>query len=414
MRGNTRTDDFGTYQKSTLYSKSSTISVIMLLPAFFLYQILISYGVMPPFAGGYFTAACLALLPLLTITYFLCHGKRAVIQTHDFAYFAFLIYFATIALSHRALGAEKYLLEWHLISSIQMASMYLAFKGAFSTLNKNRKLLIFLSATLSTLVICLSSDGAFNPRIASSENDSIVSYQGFALSLFLMSCLSIFLSGTTLLRVSLYGLSLTALYLNGARSEFAGFLIFSMCFEFFRSKSKPIGIFLLAIIIVATTSIFLFGVVEIPSNRVTNLLNLESDNSSNIRNEIATSGIEKILQSPLTGSYGDYEQGLYIHNIFSSWQDLGLIGFIFFCLLITVPIASLLKRVLLRRNSSTADCMILSLLISAFILLIFGKYFTYLVVPAVLGLYSGLVRSRSRNESTALSDRPDSPDLKTN
>lgn len=387
--------DWGYGSSSSAYEKSCHFAVFMLLPVFFVYQVSIAAGLIPAFAGGYFSAACFVILPVTALSYLVCQLKSGIIQGSDLLYFTFLGYFAFVVILNFLSGADQYLLEWHLISAVQMLSIYLAFNGIALGLDRNRKKYIFTTITLCTLVIALSSNGVFNPREMSENQESLVSYQGFALSLFLMSCLSIGATRTTIARLGLYLLFASALYLNGARSEFAGFLIFSTLFEFFRSHNRSLG--LLSICAFSTIIILTiaFELVEIPSNRVTNLLNLESDNSSNIRDEISREGLLKIMDNPFIGSYGSYEKGYYIHNILSSWQDLGIIGFLLFLATIFTPIAILTIKVMRRRNNNRADCMILAMLSSCLILLIFGKYFTYLVAPACLGLYSAIRRNRA-------------------
>lgn len=409
MKHNTHADDWGYPEDSNLYSTLSTYAILILLPVFFFYQIFIAYRIIPAFAGGYFTAACLTLLPFLFLAYFLSNAKSGIIQMQDFIYFLFLAYFIVVAAANRALGADQYLLEWHIISAAHMACIYLAFKGAFVALLHNRYKIILSALITASLVISLSSGGVFNPRSLSDGNESLASYQGFAFSLFILSCMSIPLTKSATVRVALYAIFLIALYLNGARSEFAGFVVFSVAYEFFRSKSKSVGIILISTVILIAVAVFASGTIEIPSNRVTNLLDLQSDNSSNVRDEIASSGMEKILNNPLTGSYGDYERGYYIHNIFSAWQELGLLGFAFFSFILTAPIAILSTRVLVQRLNNKANCMILAMLCSCLVLLVFGKYFTYLVTPAALGLYSGLVRSNPHHNGNrhTTSDMPD-------
>ena len=47
-----------------------------------------------------------------------------------------------------------------------------------------------------------------------------------------------------------------------------------------------------------------------------------------------------IFQNPVFGSYAshfDLGRGHYIHNILSSWQQYGLLGFILYTLLVVIP-----------------------------------------------------------------------------
>lgn len=372
----------------------SHLSVFLLLPAFFFYQLFTSLGYMPAFAGGYFSVACIVLLMPLSLSYIFASAGGGSLPRADMAYFGFLFLFVFIVLINRAWGADAYLLEWHLLSALQMFCVYIAFKGISCSIYKNRYKYILTVLVAAGSVIYLSKDGVFDPRSFSGASDSTVSYQGFALFLYVFSCLSVFTVKSRVSRGAIYLVLLYALYLNGARSEFAGFVFFITIFEVCKFKYKTVGLSLVALALLLVVSLFAFDAVEVKSNRVANLANLQEDNSSNVRNELSREGFEKILDSPLLGDYGNYEQGFYIHNVTSVWLDLGLLGFVYFMLLLLVPMARLFVQIFLKRKGSNLSCMVFSLLVSSFLLLVFGKYFTYLVAPAALGLYSGL-RGRS-------------------
>lgn len=372
------------------YEKVCHAALFILLPGFFVYQTSLALGLIPAFAGGYFSAACFVVLPFVLVLYVCAcvyHGKIKVI---DLAYFLFLIYFSTVALSNYAVGAPSYLLEWHLISIIQMLCVYIVFRGVLAGLKRYAKGYILVSLCLSLIVFALSNEGVFNPSSLVEDQEGLVSYQGFALVLFLLSCLSIGCMHILSLRMALYVVFAAALYLNGARSEFAGFIIFFVLFEFSASRNRALGSLLILFVALFAVSIVAFEFVEVPANRVTNLINLEADNSSRVRDELSSSGFSTIMDSPLLGSYGAYDQGFYIHNILSSWMDLGFLGFIFFLLLMGWPVIVLFVKVFVSADADRVDCFVLAMLGACLILLIFGKYFTYLVSPACLGLYASL------------------------
>jgi O-antigen ligase len=135
------------------------------------------------------------------------------------------------------------------------------------------------------------------------------------------------------------------------------------------------------------------GVVELPESRITALADLKQDNSSNERDRMARDGMEKIFESPLTGAYGEYEEGGYIHNIMSVWQETGFLGALFFLFMLGVPVAKLISAII-AEQSSHKDNVAISILLTAILLLIAGKYFTYLLVPAALAAYSCLNKNR--------------------
>ena len=57
---------------------------------------------------------------------------------------------------------------------------------------------------------------------------------------------------------------------------------------------------------------------------------LENDESLNDRRAIFSERLFSINESPILGSYGDYDLGRYAHNMFSVWDDYGLVGLFLF------------------------------------------------------------------------------------
>lgn len=384
--------DFANY--TFTYEWSCHVALFVLLPGFFVYQTMLALGVIPAFVGGYFSAACIAVLPFVLMFYVCGLIGSGKIQVLDIVYFLFLIYITVTALAHHSQGAASYLLEWHLISVVQMLCVYIVFRGVLPGLGNHARWYIITTVLLSAVVFTLSSEGAFNPRGLSDDHTGLVSYQGFALVLFLLSCLSIGSTPARWLRIVLYIVFAAALYLNGARSEFAGFIVFSILFEFFISRHRILAFVFILGFAAIVTMMLIFGVVELPSNRVANLVNLEVDNSARVRDELSLSGFSKIMDSPLFGDYGAYEQGFYIHNILSAWMDLGFAGFFLFLSLTCIPPALLFWKIINSAKVDARACMVLAMLCACLILLVFGKYFTYLVSPACLGLYSSLSNAK--------------------
>ena len=154
------------------------------------------------------------------------------------------------------------------------------------------------------------------------------------------------------------------------------------------SRNKGLPILSLIIIAVGSVATISSGLVEIPDSRVANLLDLQHDSSSNERSRIASEGLNKIMESPILGSYGKYEKGEYIHNILSAWYDLGLFGFLFILIISIAPALELGINIALGRAQTNREISAFSILAVTIVLLLVGKYFTYLLLPAALGLYS--------------------------
>ncbi|CAI3797068.1 hypothetical protein GLGCALEP_01709 [Pseudomonas sp. MM221] len=356
-------------------------------PGTILYYVAISQHVLPPINAGFFGLMCtvslLAILPIYTIDTI----KTRRIQSIDLAFLLFLIAFALIAIWHGFQTADKSLMNWHLISIAQSIAVFILCKKVFSN-RENESWIITLGwAMASASIILLSQDGRFALRDISDDVGIIPSYQTFA---FCYMVATVFIAAKTnsrLLRNLVHITALTCLFINSARSEFAGYIFFVATLEFlsFKNKSTPIilAFTALSLILIAITT----ETVKLPESRITALADLKNDNSSNERDRMSKEGIDKILANPILGAYGEYEEGGYIHNIMSVWQETGLLGALFFIFLITTPALRGIADVL-SVKSDHLSMVALSLILTAILLLIAGKYFTYLLVPTALALCS--------------------------
>lgn len=370
--------------------KIALFAMLALFPGSFFYQVSVGTGLIPAFAGGYFGVTCAALFAILATRYAFRTLATFNIQIFDALYLGFIIYFATVAAFHAFVIGNSEFLAWHFGSIIQCATVYLIFKGMTQHSNTSRNILWLSVAGMTACIFYLMEGGVFSIRDIAVDKENISSYQGFALAYLLSSIIAIANTKGRAFRIMAYPVLAYALYVNGARSEFAAFLIFIVLFEVCKSNIKVLSVLAAMSAIAAVSALLYTGAINLPENRVTRLLNLSEDNSAVVRNQISEAGFSKILESPLLGSYGNYEQGYYIHNILSVWLDLGLLGFIYFFSLIFFPMLFIGVKVMTGGKSNTDNAFMFSSMFACFALLVFGKYFTYLMLPAVLGYYSAI------------------------
>lgn len=365
----------------------SNIVFSLTFPGTILYYVAISQHIFPPINSGFFGIMCtlslLTMLPLYIINAFSA-GK---IQPIDFAFFLFLGAFALIVVWHGAQTPDKSLMTWHLVSIAQSIAVFLLCKKTFSDTENSSWIITLSWIAASACILIFSKDGRFALREMSGDVGIIPSYQTFALCYMVTTTFIITKVKSRSLRYIVHIIALTCLYINSARSEFAGYLFFAALLEFlsYKNKSTPIIlafiIFSFAIVAITTEA------VKLPESRITALADLQNDNSSNERDRMSKEGIEKIFESPITGAYGQYEEGGYIHNIMSVWQETGIFGALFFILLITTPALRGITEILSRKPDHLS-IVGLSLILTTILLLVAGKYFTYLLVPTALALCS--------------------------
>lgn len=360
-------------------------------PGTILYYVAISQHAFPPISAGFFGLMCILSLTLALPLYAGETLKTGKIQIIDSAFFFFLGAFALIVIWHGVQSADNSLMSWHLASIAQSIAVFVLCKKTFSTKENGSTLITIFWLAASACILIFSENGRFALRSMVTDVGIIPSYQTFALCYMVTTTFVATRVHLRSLRYIVHLLALICLYVNSARSEFAGYMFFAAVFEFLSHKKKSTPIILafitLGLAFLAITS----EAVKLPESRITALADLQNDYSSNERDRMSGEGIKKIFDSPITGAYGQYEEGEYIHNIMSVWQETGLLGALFFMFILLTPALRGMADVL-SGESSRLSLAGLSLILTTILLLIAGKYFTYLLVPTALALYSASKR----------------------
>jgi O-antigen ligase len=132
------------------------------------------------------------------------------------------------------------------------------------------------------------------------------------------------------------------LYILGARSELVSFLVLAIVLVVLFTL-KDIRYFLYFIIggLLFFLALAVIGI-EIQS-RQTELINLASSRSWQVRMYLQDIAIKLIIQSPILGVFGGHvleggSTSTYSHNVLSAWVNYGVVGFLLYILLTTIAI----------------------------------------------------------------------------
>lgn len=370
-----------------MVTRISNILFALTFPGTILYYVAISQHILPSISSGFFGLMC--ILSLLTISplYSIDIFRAGKIQPIDCAFFLFLTAFALIVIWHGTQNPDTSLMTWHLASIAQSTAVFILCKKTFSSQENKSWLIALFWLLASACILTFSEGGRFALREISGDVGVIPSYQTFALCYMVTTIYIVTKVNSRPLRQIVHIIALICLYVNSARSEFAGYIFFAAVLEFLSYKNKSTPIILAFITLGFAFAAITTEAVKLPESRITALTDLKNDNSSNVRDRISGEGIEKIFENPITGAYGQYEEGEYIHNIMSVWQETGIAGALFFILLITTPALRGIADAL-SGNSHYPSMIALSLILTVILLLFAGKYFTYLLVPTALALCS--------------------------
>lgn len=358
----------------------------LLFPGTILYYVAVTIHVIPPLVGGYFGAiSALSLLMLfpLSVWDMLRRGRMELVE---FSYMLFLLFFTAIVIWNGVFGNSRFMV-WHLVSVLQSLTVFILCKRVFSGGVEGSRIVLFCWLAASICILTFTVDGRFMLRGMADDVGQIPSYQTFALCYFIATAFIVRSAKNRQLRMGVHIIALACLYINSARSEFAGYVFFALLLEFLSYRKKTTPIIIGAIVIGLSSVMLATGDITIPESRVATLVNLQEDNSNNERGRMAREGMEKIFNSPIVGAYGEYEEGGYIHNVMSVWQETGIVGVIFFTLLAFLPLIQGCVSYSFRGSTHQSNIAI-SLLATSILLLIVGKYFTYLMFPAALAIYA--------------------------
>jgi hypothetical protein len=375
------------------------LTLLLLFPGFFFYQTLLGLGKIGALLGGYFSEITVLLfLPLL-----LFYGKKirqnAKLFTKTDLYFAiFIAYFIIIIAANFFSGANIAIIQAHSRSIAYYLTLFITFK--FMDLNSSlfKPFIIFNFIAMSAIIFLFSVDGTFYlaSQNLAKDSENVASYQGFSRSYFIVSIVIISFIKSLEVRVLIYCLAVSALYVNGARSEFVALLFMLPIIEIYRSKNKLNTLIFIGVFVGIVALNFALIISLLPTNRMLELIDLSQSTSANARNYLNAQALNTIFSNPVFGDYGSYAPGDYAHNLLSAWVDLGIFGFFYLLMLLIIPDLFLISDGFLH-NKISDDFLLAFCLISTTIFLLSTSHgFNDMTTGAALGAYANYRSGRGR------------------
>lgn len=395
-------------------------SFLLLFPGFFFYHSALGLQLIPPVLGGYFSPVALLLSPVLIATYLVKVRKsKALLTNIDLGFFAFVFYFfLVVAINAIFFHANADVVKMHLVAIFHLVVVFMIFKFSEFSLK-----FVFWGALIcwigmTMIIFFMSNDGFFYLRQqeATTNQDVVATYQGFGRSYFLTFLVLAPFIKRMPARIPVYLVSIAALYVNGARSEFVGALVAVVAVEVLMTKRRAVALGLLATFAIVGYLYATEFINMLPENRTLQLLEVDECSSCNDRRATVAYAIEVIKNSPLVGDFGNYivdieneTPGSYAHNIVSAWVDLGFLGFVWLLLLFLVPLSTLISDAnSVRGKSNLSELLLpLTLLLVTLVLLFTAKQFTYMLTGAALGSYANYcMKKRKRRTDSLLFPKP--------
>lgn len=307
---------------------------LLLFPGFFFYQTLLGIGAIPAFLGGYFTLVAMVLLvPLAGALFYAVKRGRTYATPLDLCLVLLAIYYLLVLATNFASGATQIIVERYVASIIFCFETYVIFRMIDFDDKHFLRIIVISLLIMSVITYYFSVGGFFFLQALGEAKDpaSLATYQGFARSYIYTYLIVVAVTRSMLLRYLLYAVATTALFLNGARSEFSAIMFLIPAVELYYAKQRLYAIFALLLL-----SVFLVGGVEtivsaLPENRILQLLDLSHSSSAITRQRFTGDALRTIWSSPVFGNFASYPDGHYAHNVLTTWVDFGLFGFLFFC-----------------------------------------------------------------------------------
>jgi len=219
--------------------------------------------------------------------------------------------------------------------------------------DSSKAIQVLLLAILATVVLNINVSSMMY-AFGVNDSDSALSYQGLARSAAYTALAAIAFSFGQRKELAFFLMGAVSIFFIGARSELVAYMLLLpiICYLQYKNgggrKILGVGVLVMGGIIFAGTA----WIDQISTSRQFQLFDIGNSTSMQARNQLSESGWEGIAGSPFVGDFGGHviygSSGGYMHNAFSAWRQLGMIGFFLYLVLNLAPLAHLLSRLLKR------------------------------------------------------------------
>ena len=376
---------------STRQKRLVQCAFLLLFPGFFFYQTLLGLGLIRAYLGGYFSLVALVLALPLGLAYFTAVKRhRHFISTLDLFLALFLVYILVVLVVNFAAGANGVIVQRYMQAVLFFIEMYVIFR--LLDFNDSKFIMLGTGALLamSFITIHFSVDGFFYLQALNDSKDpgSLATYQGFARSYVYTFLIVVAVTRQVSVRLVLYALAITTLFLNGARTEFSGVLILVPLIEFYHTRYKlflTLPVIFLLIQFAANVSAI---ATLLPDNRVLQLLDLSHSTSAVARDHLTHNAWKTITQNPFFGDFASYADGHYAHNILVAWVDFGLVGFLALAAILACTAFRLFTDGFFRKERSNEFVLACSFVCLTILWTLLAKAAPDMSVGAALGAYA--------------------------
>ncbi len=377
--------------RSTNGKRLIQFAFLLLFPGFFFYQTLLGLGLIRAYLGGYFSVVALILaLPLAFIYFFAVKRNKNFISKFDLVHVLFIIYILLVLVINYLAGANGVIVQRYVQAVIFFVEMYIIFR----LIDFNERAFVIVATgtllAMSAITIHFSIDGFFYLQALNDAKDpaSLATYQGFARSYIYTFLIVISVTTAVGARLFLYGLAITTLFLNGARTEFSALLVLVPLLEFYHTRHKLYLTLPLVFILIQFAANAKAIAALLPDNRILQLLDLSHSSSAVARDHLTGNAWRTITNNPVFGDFASYSDGHYAHNMLAAWVDFGLVGFLAFAAILACAAFRLFTDGFFLKSRSTEFVLACSFVCVTILWALAAKSVPDMSVGAALGAYA--------------------------
>lgn len=347
--------------KKAFDSNLASLIFLLLFPGFFFYSYAVARAAVYALPGGWFGVfTSLSFVLLIPIVLMRLPSSKGLVLKFLFVFFLLLCFIGAWAVSHYLMGAPVQKSADALKGSIQILvfGFVFFFTGFFFSPRKWFGFALYISFFGMLFLILLHFDPSRMMFYAKEQfimKKGVADYQGFARSFALTAIMLLAISRRLYAQAAIIVLSLFALYLLLARSEFFGFIFVVLIagWVILLRSSLSVKVLFILLFILFMSSFFWLPGSEF-SNRQFEVLKLTESTSVAKRIEFLQEGWNQIKKSAVFGDYaGQLREGgfgSYIHNGLSAWRQFGILGFGMYFGLSMLSLFIATREVIFRRN----------------------------------------------------------------
>lgn len=378
------------------------LSILVIIPLYFIYQSLAQAGLIAPVLKGFFTAGMLATSPLLVLSAFSQFKVLDFLQRGTFLVFlVFMLMFFALMVFSEFSGVDADIAYYIQLSFMRFVYMFLLALALVRMGSVFSRFIYYFIVGYSLFVLFSSSGGFVRPPVWHGAYIFEFDYQQVAFCYLILSMVLLPSLGAYR-RYFYYLMVVPALYLIGARSEFFAFFLLMVIIETVRNW-RLMALVSVLVVLAGVAALAMADASILKDFRMFAIFFDGADLSMDARTIYAANAYDLIATNPIWGGFGSHPPGEYIHNLLAAWVDMGIVGFVVYLAMLIVPLCALVLLGLdayQKPDWLRAFCFVSVTLF----LLVLAKTYTYGLVPMVVAVYCVY---RSGATSEALKSRLD-------